>query len=119
MEFSGKLTEILPEQTGQGKNGTWKKISFILETQDQYPKKACFDAWTDKVDQIKSTAIGSVLTVGFDIESREFNGKWYTNLKAWKIDMQKPGQNAALPSSLPGEMDIASSQFTEQDDLPF
>lgn len=119
MEFAGKLTEILPEQTGQGKNGTWKKISFVLETQDQYPKKACFDAWSEKADQMKAMPIGSVLNVGFDIESREFNGKWYTNLKAWKIELQKPSQSGGVNSSLPSELDVPAPEYTEQDDLPF
>lgn len=119
MDFTGKLSEILPEQSGAGKNGTWKKISFVLETQDQYPKKACFDAWSDKADQIKAIAIGSMLTVSFDIESREFNGKWYTNLKAWKIEMQKSAQGFTNNAALPSEQDIPAPDFTEMDDLPF
>jgi hypothetical protein len=124
MEITGKLSQVLPEQTGQGRNGTWVKISFVLETQDQYPKKICIDAWGDKADVVKGFAVGDLLKVDFDAESREYNGRWYTNLKAWR--MEKQGENTAAPAGdnppLPNFEEPSSSSetsFEPTDDLPF
>ncbi len=84
MQITAKLIQILPLQTGQGKNGEWKKQDFIVETTDQYPKKICFSLWGDKInpDQL---VLGNQLMIDFDIESREYNGRWYTEAKAWKV----------------------------------
>lgn len=119
MEITGKLTELLPEQTGQGKNGNeWRKKSFVIETLDeQYPKKVCIDAWGERADNLNAFAVGSELTVSFDIESREFNGRWYTNVKAWKIEgksASRPSNNAPMPSG--SEMPPPPEPT---DDLPF
>ncbi len=84
MQINGKLTALLPVQTGQGKNGEWKKQEFIIETSGQYPKKACVTAWGKTVDYVPS--IGTEVNVSFDIESREYNGKYYTEVKAFKIE---------------------------------
>ena len=54
LEISGKLLQILPEQTGTGKNGQWIKQDFIIETQEQYPRKVCFSAWGDKAALVKN-----------------------------------------------------------------
>ncbi len=78
----------MPLQTGQGKNGEWRKQDFVIETQAQYPKKVCISVWGDKIDQ-SSLKEGQDVTVSFDVESREFNGKWYTDVKAWKIEGSK------------------------------
>ncbi len=86
LEIDGKLTKILPEQTGQGAKGPWVRQAFILETKEQYPRQMCFDAWNDKADALKKLALGEDLKVRFNIESREFNEKWYTSLTVWQID---------------------------------
>lgn len=126
MEIIGKLSEVLPEQSGQGRNGTWVKVSFVLETQDQYPKKVCIDAWGDKVDSVKSLNTNDVVKVDFDVESREYNGKWYTNVKAWRIEKQGAGGGmpASTPSQNPPLPDFeepmsSSTSFEPTDDLPF
>jgi len=85
MEITGKLQIILPLTEGQGKNGTWKKQEFVIETADQYPKKICMNVWGDKVDEFKRYKIGDLLTCSLDISSREYNGKWYTDIRAWRI----------------------------------
>ena len=92
MEISGKLIQFLPLQTGQGKNGTWKKQEFILELGGQYPKKVCIAAWGDKLD-MNSFKIGDTIEVSFDIESREYNGRWYTDVKAWKVVSKQEGNS--------------------------
>ncbi len=84
MQINGKITNLLPLQTVQGKNGEWKKQEFIIETSGQYPKKVCVTAWGKTVDYVPS--IGTEVNVSFDIESREYNGKYYTEVKAFKIE---------------------------------
>ena len=123
MEITGKLAQVLPEQSGQGRNGTWVKISFILETQDQYPKKVCIDAWGDKVDLVKSFQSGDLLKVDFDVESREYNGRWYTNVKAWRLEKQGQGASAAPENPPLPDFDEPTStsedSYEPTDDLPF
>jgi hypothetical protein len=86
MQFTAKLTQLLPIQTGTGKNGEWKKQDIIVETDGQYPKKVCISVWGDKIN-VGQLQIGNVLKIDFDIESREYNNKWYTDIKAWKIEV--------------------------------
>lgn len=85
LEIKGKIIAVLPIQTGEGKNGTWKSQDYVLETSDQYPKKICFNLFGDKIDQFQ-VKIEQEVTVFFDIESREYNGRWYTSIRAWKVD---------------------------------
>jgi hypothetical protein len=87
LEISGKLIQILPPQSGNGKNGTWQKQDFVIETSEQYPKKVCFSAWADKADMVKALTPGVNVKVAFNAESREFNGKWYTDLRIWKLEV--------------------------------
>ena len=86
LEISGKLVAKLQQQSGQGKNGTWIKQDFIIETQEQFPKKLCISLWGDKAKDLDNIAIGETLKAGINVESREFNGKWYTDVKAWRIE---------------------------------
>ncbi len=85
MQLTAKLTQLLPVQTGQGKNGPWKKQDIIVETEGKFPKKVCMAIWGDKVD-VRHLQIGKQLNISFDVESREFNGKWYTDVKVFKIE---------------------------------
>lgn len=117
MDISGKIIQLLPAQEGQGKNGPWKKQDFILETGDTYPKKVCIAVWGDKID-LKSFKMGDAVDVSFDVESREYNGKWYTDVKAWKVSGAKKdsgGAKAAASQAVPNITDIPPSA----DDLPF
>jgi hypothetical protein len=85
MEISGKIIAVLPMATGEGKNGQWRSQDYVLETGDQYPKKVCFNFFGDKIEQFP-LAIDDVVKVSFDIESREYNGRWYTTVRAWKAE---------------------------------
>ena len=109
MEITGTFQQLLPAQTGQGKNGTWKKQEFIIETGDTYPKKVCLAIWGDKID-ISKVSIGTTVTVSFDAESREYNGRWYTDLKAFGLKTSGESKRAPEP---------AGEQAAETDDLPF
>jgi len=103
MEIQGNITHILPEQTGEGKNGTWRKNRFVIETQGQYPKNVCIDVWGDKFDQFQ-LAVGQSVTAHIDVESREWQGKWFTDVKAWKVE--QGGSTAQQP--------VADQPFYEQ-----
>lgn len=88
MEIQGKIIHVLPLQSGVGKASgkEWKKQDYVLETLDgQYPKKICFNLWGDNIDRI-GLQVGEDVTVQIDIESREFNGRWYTEVRAWRVD---------------------------------
>ena len=84
MEINGKIIEILPENSGESAKGPWRKQEYILETEGQYPKKVCFMAWGDKIGEF-AIKEGANLVVSVDLESREYNGRWYTDVKAWKV----------------------------------
>ena len=86
MQLTANLLQLLPIQTGIGKNGEWKKQDIIVETDGQYPKKVCISIWGDKINE-GQLQIGNLLQIDFDIESREYNNKWYTDIKAWKIEL--------------------------------
>ncbi|WP_298648896.1 DUF3127 domain-containing protein [uncultured Proteiniphilum sp.] len=117
MQLTVKLIQTLPLQSGTGKNGEWKKQDIIVETQDQYPKKICVSLWGNKFQHVSLNS-GELYTIDFDVESREFNGRWYTDVKAWKIEAQN---NTATP--LPEDVPPPENPFSEVnegiDDLPF
>lgn len=99
MEITGKIIQVLPEQGGVSKTSgkEWRLQAYVLETQEQYPKKVHFEIFGD--DRIKSNQcnIDDMVTVSFDIESREFNGRWYTSIRAWRV------VDAALTQDAPKE----------------
>ena len=116
MEIQGKITQLLPEQKGEGRNGTWRKKEYVIETQDQYPKKICFNLWGDKIDQ-NPVKEGDLVKLFFDVESREYNGKWYTDVKGWKIEQATGGADLPpLPDAPPTD---TAPPPPGEDDLPF
>lgn len=129
MEITGSIIEVLEEQSGQSAKGGWRKQQYVLETKEQYPKKICFMVWGDKIDDF-SINKGQDLEVSIDIESREFNGRWYTDVKAWKVTQAggAPAQSAGVTaqstgvpkdsSPMPDEEPLGTSEET-LDDLPF
>ena len=120
MEISGKLIQTLPTQTGMGKNGEWKKCNFIIETADRFPKKVCIIAWKDLVEQVQQIPAGSQVNVSFDVESREYNGKWYTDVKAWKIASGGSASSNQGHSRAEAPMPTAEPPMADgADDLPF
>ena len=109
MQIEGTVTQLLEEVTGEGKNGTWRKQEFILETGGKYPKQVCIVMWGDSIDEF-SLSQGRAITAHLDIASREYNGRWYTDVKAWKVE----GGTPAVRPGAPTQNDSRS-----QDDLPF
>jgi hypothetical protein len=116
MDISGKIIQFLPAQTGQGKNGPWKKQEFILETGDTYPKKICIAVWGDKID-LGSFKPGDTVEVSFDVESREYNGRWYTDVKAWKVSGKQ--QQASGNTTYSAPVSGSNTSSADDDDLPF
>lgn len=117
MNITGKLIHLLPLQTGMGKNGQWRKQNIILEIEGSYPKKLCVSIWGDKIDE-KQLIIGNELDISVDLESREYNGKWYTEIRAWKIvSKEEQITNSIIPSYNKNveELNNDDSDF----DLPF
>lgn len=84
MEITGRIIQILDLVSGEGRNGVWKKQSFILETEGQYPKKACITLFGDKIEK-NPISVGETVTASIEIDSREFNGRWYTDVRAWRV----------------------------------
>ncbi len=124
-ELTGKILLKLPEQTGTGRNGQWSRQDFIVESQEQFPRKICFSAWGDKVALLKSFKPEDIIKVFFNIESREYNGKWYTDLRVWKLETAGQGdvkRTEAYSESGPADelqpLD-AGDVSEEKDDLPF
>ena len=134
MDITGQLIKILPETTGQGAKGPWIKQEFVIETKEQYPKKACFSVWGDKVDILRKFSMNDIVKVSFNVESREHaaTGRWYTELRAWRIDRasDEGGVSAPVPAysnSTPAPASPLPTENTEgmtfsnepANDLPF
>ena len=128
MELSGKVFKTMPVESGEGKNGVWKKQQIIIEIDNgKYPKKVAVVFWGDLVNS-DAFAEGRDISVEFDVESREYNGKWYTDVKAWRINKTDGGNNTsnntsssytAAKTTAPAytEADAPAAQI--DDDLPF
>ena len=133
LNISGVVLNILPLQTGTSKAGNqWQKQDFILETGGQYPRKVCICLFGDNVTKFP-LQVGQSVTASVDIESREFNGRWYTDVRAWNVvynDQQQgapaPAPTATAPTAQPAPTPAngATAQApagapAAADDLPF
>jgi len=116
MQLTAKLIQVLPLQTGSGKNGQWKKQDIIVETEGQYPKKVCVSIWGDKINE-SQLQVGAQLSISFDVESREYNGRWYTDVKAWKLEPAGAAQAGAAANDDHQYFDEGPGE--NKDDLPF
>lgn len=122
MEIKGKIIHILPLQEGVSKAGNpWKKQEYVLETTEQYPKKVCFDLFGDKADQYRAE-IGDDVTLSFDIESREYNGRWFTSIRGWKLEKNVTDATVPPVADVPPmtvDMPPFPAASDNNDDLPF
>lgn len=125
LQISGKVIEVLDEISGESQNGPWRKQDFVIETADQYPKKICITQWGDKIDQF-NVQQGEQLTAHIDLQSREYKGRWYTDVKAWKIekgDNGGGGNSGATPKPQNPPMGKDPFEVADNDDtddgLPF
>lgn len=125
MEVIGKIIVALPEVSGNSKAGNpWKKREYVLETQESYPKKIFFDFFGERADQYP-LQVGDTIILSFDIESREYQGRWYTSIRGWKSEPATaaatgmptpPAPQNAFPEPM---APAAPSATSATDDLPF
>lgn len=125
MEITGKIIAVLPERGGTSKTGNeWKMQEYVLETtQEQYPRKMCFNVFgADKIAQFNIQA-GEIMTVSFDINAREYNGRWYNDIRAWRVERGEVAVTPAAPVNTPvNAPKVSAPDFSAQneaDDLPF
>jgi hypothetical protein len=86
MEVQGVLKQILRLESGTSKSGkTWQKQTIIVETQETYPKLIAIEVSEKAISRLQDYSIGQTITCSINIESREYNGRWFTSVKAWKI----------------------------------
>ena len=127
MELAGKGIAVLEPRGGVSKNGNeWKVQEYVIETHDQYPRRMCFDVFgADKIQQF-NIQVGEELNVFFDIDAREWQGRWFNSIRAWKVErvnadaQQMPPMDAPFPplnAAPAAPVDFSSSD--EKDDLPF
>lgn len=139
MEIEGIIIQKLDPVSGVSKAGNnWSKQEYILETAEAYPKKICFDFFGDRASQYP-LEVGDRIKLSFDIESREYQGRWFTSIRGWKAEKVVPGAEkpaaAPAPAANPQMMGAAPAGpaptgpapvgpadimgETQQDDLPF
>ena len=111
MQLSGKITHVLEIESGESKKGTWQKRTIVIQNDnDKYPKPIAVQIWGELADT--GFVVGDEITVSINIESREWNGKWFTDVRAWKIESHVQG----------GKPERATEPEPEDDglgDLPF
>ena len=120
LSVKGKIQQILKPESGVSRAGKeWNKQEFVIETEEQFPRKVCFTLFGDKTTLINGLSSGEEVEVSFNLESREYNGKWFHNVNAWKID--KPsGENMPEPPPHFEIGDIPPEPDDDQvNDLPF
>lgn len=124
IEISGKLIQKLNKTEGVSKASgkPWSKQEFLIETQEQYPRKVVISTMNEKVTELERFNVNDMVNVAVNIESREYNGRWYTDVRAWRIQSQG-GNNGGGYEQNTGGQQMESTTFTSgdsaSDDLPF
>lgn len=126
MEIQGKIIYVLEERSGvaKGSGKPYRVAQYVLETQEQYPKKMLFEVFgDDRINQM-NIQIGEVLTVAFDIDAREYNDRWYNTIRAYRVDraVVAPKQENDTPEELQPFPPAEGSPFPPLDDtsdMPF
>ena len=124
LELEGRIARKLPVQQGTSARGAWAKQEFIFEYQEgNFPSQICMNVWgEDKVRDLDKYQVGDKVRISFNLSSREYNGRWYTDVRAWRIEPATPvqPQAPAMPdyaAPLPSVDDMSSP--LSDDDLPF
>ena len=113
MEIIGKVVQLGALTEGNSARGPWRKQDLIIETLEQYPKKICLVCWNERVNEANSFAIGQTIKVQISIESREYNGRWFTDVRAFRFDVEPSMQQ------LPQQLGQNQPQFAQnQPQLP-
>ena len=94
-DITGKIIAVLPTRSGTSARGTqWSSQTAVIETHEQYPKRVAFDVLGDKITEF-NLHVGEEVTLSFDINAREYNGKWYNSVNAWQV-VRQSGQQAPM-----------------------
>ena len=127
----GRIIQKLDVESGQSARGPWQKQNFIIETTDsQFPRKVCIGLWTNQIPILQSYQIGDMIRAYINIESREFNGRWYTDIRAWKLEnpalvampqqgMPQQGMPYTQPMAQPGYAQPAQPMQQPQYQQPY
>jgi len=125
MELQGKVIAVLEPRSGVSAKGPWMSQEYVIETHEQYPHKMVFNIFgEDKIKQFNIQS-GEEISVSFDINAREWNGRWYNDIRAWKVDRVQPNaQAAAQPPTGGSQAPFPAPEETvadsgSADDLPF
>ena len=134
MEIQGKVVRLGNLTEGTSPRGAWRKQELIIETLEQYPKQVCLVCWGDRVAEAQNFTPGQIIKAQISIESREFNGKWYTDVKPFRFEIeiqqavQQPIQQPVQQYTVPQQQfqqpqnNIPITEYFETDngdDLPF
>ena len=125
MEIVGKVVQLGTLTEGNSPRGPWKKQELIIETLEQFPKKICLMCWNERVNDANSFFVGQTIKAQIRIESREFNGKWYTDVTAFRLDIDQPTAQPMnqMPPQMPQQplppMNEDYFASDNGDDLPF
>ena len=125
MELAGKVIAVLEPRSGVSKSSgnNWMVQEYVIETHDQYPRRMCFDVFGEDKIKLFNIQMGEELNVFFDIDAREWQGRWFTSIRAWKVD--RVGANAEAPQQAPAGAPVPPSAPVDfgsgdsSDDLPF
>ncbi len=120
LTVTGKIVNVLELESGTSKTGKeWKKQGFVLDTGAQFNPLVCFSLFgDDKINMLRDFGQGQDVEVAFNISSREFNGKWYHNIDAWKISAAGGGAPSSTTSA-EAPFPTIDEAPAEDDDLPF
>ncbi len=120
MEFEGTVYKIMPVTKGTSARGDWQRQDVVFEMQDgPYTRKICV-TFFNRPDDVARLKEGATYNVSVNIESREYNGRWYTDIRAWRIQPKQAEAPAQMPDMPPlGEEPSYASTPAEVDDLPF
>ena len=93
LELEGRIVRKLNVQSGTSARGAWEKQEFILEVQEgSFPSQVCMNVWgADKVRDLEKYQVGDMVKIAFNLSSREYNGRWYTDVRAWRIEPAAAG----------------------------
>ena len=120
MEFEGKVIEILPPVSGQSARGTWERQTVVFEQPNKQYGKEIAVTFMNKGQEVATLRVGEMYTVSFDIESRNYQGRWYTDVRAWRV---QPLQPVAQPpvQDMPPFMEEPQHSYSAGviDDMPF
>lgn len=135
MDITGRLIKILPEMRGESQRGPWVRGGFVIETEDTYPRQVAFTLFgEDRLAMLQSLVMNAPVVVTFSPESREYQERWYTDLRCIRVvpfagtapAAAQPAAPAAAPVAKPAAAQPAAAPqpFASQpadgdDDLPF